>query len=63
VEGNSNIGFLESEDWLNLIGQGESTEVTYEGEVQVGGKSASGGWTQLPEWSSRNSLKNSPKPQ
>lgn len=42
VEGAGKIGFLKGEGLLNLAqhsdsGQGQSTEVTYEGDVQVGG--------------------------
>jgi carbon monoxide dehydrogenase subunit G len=37
VEGNGKIGFIKGEGLLNLVPQGESTEVKYDGEVQVGG--------------------------
>jgi uncharacterized protein len=43
VEGNGKIGFLKGEGLLNLIGQAETTEVKYEGDVQVGGTIASVG--------------------
>ncbi len=38
VEGTGKIGFVKGEGLLNLVSQGESsTEVRYEGDVQVGG--------------------------
>jgi carbon monoxide dehydrogenase subunit G len=37
VEGTGKIGFLKGEGLLNLVPAGESTEVSYEGDVQVGG--------------------------
>jgi uncharacterized protein len=37
VEGTGKIGFIKGEGLLNLVPQGESTEVKYDGEVQVGG--------------------------
>jgi len=37
VEGNGKIGFVRGEGLLNLVPQGQSTEVNYEGNVQVGG--------------------------
>ena len=44
VEGNGKIGFLKGEGLLNLFPNGEaSTEVKYDGEVQVGGTIASVG--------------------
>ncbi len=43
VEGTGKIGFLKGAGLLNLIGQAESTEVKYEGDVQVGGTIASVG--------------------
>ena len=43
VEGSGKIGFLKGEGLLNLAAQGESTEVKYEGDVQVGGTIASVG--------------------
>jgi uncharacterized protein len=47
VEGTGKIGFLKGEGLLNLAAgdsaQGESTEVTYDGDVQVGGTIASVG--------------------
>ena len=43
VEGTGKIGFLKGEGLLNLVEQGESTEVSYEGDVQVGGTIASVG--------------------
>jgi len=43
VEGTGKIGFLKGEGRLNLSSQGESTEVAYEGDVQVGGTIASVG--------------------
>jgi hypothetical protein len=43
VEGTGKIGFLKGEGLLNLIGQPQSTEVMYEGDVQVGGTIASVG--------------------
>jgi len=44
VEGNGKIGFLKGEGLLNLVPNGDaSTEVKYDGEVQVGGTIASVG--------------------
>ena len=43
VEGSGKIGFLKGEGLLNLMAQGETTEVKYEGDVQVGGTIASVG--------------------
>jgi len=43
VEGTGKIGFLKGEGLLNLEQQGESTEVAYDGDVQVGGTIASVG--------------------
>jgi uncharacterized protein len=44
VEGNGKIGFLKGEGLLNLVSNGDaSTEVKYDGEVQVGGTIASVG--------------------
>jgi carbon monoxide dehydrogenase subunit G len=44
VEGTGKIGFVKGEGLLNLVSKGESsTEVRYEGEVQVGGTIASVG--------------------
>ena len=43
VEGTGKIGFLKGEGLLNLAEQGESTEVSFEGDVQVGGTIASVG--------------------
>jgi carbon monoxide dehydrogenase subunit G len=43
VEGTGKIGFVKGEGLLNLVEQGESTEVKYEGDVQVGGTIASVG--------------------
>jgi carbon monoxide dehydrogenase subunit G len=43
VEGNGKIGFLKGEGLLSLIEQGETTEVKYDGDVQVGGTIASVG--------------------
>jgi carbon monoxide dehydrogenase subunit G len=44
VEGNGKIGFLKGEGWLTLVPNGaESTDVNYDGEVQVGGTIASVG--------------------
>lgn len=37
VDGSGKIGFIKGEGRLNLLAQGEATEVKYEGEVQVGG--------------------------
>ncbi len=37
VDGSGKIGFIKGEGLLNLVAQGEQTEVKYEGEVQVGG--------------------------
>ena len=37
VEGNGKIGFVKGEGLLNLVPQGQSTEVQYDGDVQVGG--------------------------
>lgn len=37
VEGNGKIGFIKGEGLLTLTPQGQSTEVTYDGDVQVGG--------------------------
>ena len=43
VDGNGKIGFVKGEGVLTLEPQGESTDVKYEGEVQVGGTIASVG--------------------
>ena len=43
VEGNGKIGFLKGEGLLNLLPQRSSTEVNYEGDVQVGGTIAAVG--------------------
>ncbi len=43
VEGTGKIGFLNGEGLLTLSSNGESTEVAYDGEVQVGGTIASVG--------------------
>ena len=44
VEGNGKIGFLKGDGLLNLAANGDtSTDVKYEGEVQVGGTIASVG--------------------
>lgn len=44
VEGNGKIGFLKGEGLLNLAANGDSsTEVKYDGDVQVGGTIASVG--------------------
>ncbi len=44
VEGNGKIGFLKGEGWLTLVANGaESTDVNYDGDVQVGGTIASVG--------------------
>jgi hypothetical protein len=43
VEGNGKIGFMKGEGLLKLTPQGEATEVTYEGDVQVGGTMAAVG--------------------
>ena len=43
VEGTGKIGFLKGEGLLNLQQQGESTEVSFDGDVQVGGTIASVG--------------------
>ena len=37
VEGTGKIGFVKGEGLLSLAPQGDSTEVKYEGDVQVGG--------------------------
>jgi carbon monoxide dehydrogenase subunit G len=37
VEGTGKIGFMKGEGLLKFSPQGEGTEVTYEGDVQVGG--------------------------
>src|SRR5690242_6735561 len=37
VDGTGKIGFVKGEGVLNLAPDGESTEVKYEGDVQVGG--------------------------
>ena len=37
VEGTGKIGFIKGEGLLSLTPQGESTEVKYDGDVQVGG--------------------------
>jgi carbon monoxide dehydrogenase subunit G len=37
VEGNGKIGFVKGQGLLNLVPQGQSTEVRYDGDVQVGG--------------------------
>ena len=44
VEGNGKIGFLKGDGLLNLVPAGESsTDIKYDGEVQVGGTIASVG--------------------
>jgi uncharacterized protein len=43
VDGNGKIGFVKGEGVLTLESQGDSTDVKYEGEVQVGGTIASVG--------------------
>lgn len=43
VEGSGKIGFLKGDGLLNLLPNGDSTEVKYDGEVQVGGTIASVG--------------------
>jgi uncharacterized protein len=43
VEGSGKIGFVKGEGLLSLAPQGESTEVTFDGDVQVGGTIASVG--------------------
>ena len=43
VEGSGKIGFVKGEGVLTLEPQGDSTDVKYEGEVQVGGTIASVG--------------------
>jgi carbon monoxide dehydrogenase subunit G len=43
VEGTGKIGFLKGEGLLTLATKGESTDVSYEGDVQVGGTIASVG--------------------
>jgi len=37
VDGSGKIGFVKGEGLLNLTAQGDSTEVKYDGDVQVGG--------------------------
>ena len=37
VEGNGKIGFVKGQGLLNLVPQGQSTEVKYDGDVQIGG--------------------------
>jgi uncharacterized protein len=43
VEGTGKIGFVKGEGVLNLTPQGDSTEVAFDGDVQVGGTIASVG--------------------
>ena len=43
VEGTGKIGFMKGEGLLKLAPSGEGTEVTYDGEVQVGGTIAAVG--------------------
>src|SRR5260370_9973695 len=43
VDGTGKIGFIKGEGLLELVPQGEATEVKYEGDVQVGGTIASVG--------------------
>lgn len=43
VEGNGKIGFMKGEGLLKLAPHGEGTEVSYEGDVQVGGTMAAVG--------------------
>lgn len=43
VEGNGKIGFLKGEGQLRLLPENESTEVQYDGDVQVGGTIAAVG--------------------
>jgi len=43
VEGSGKIGFLKGEGLLHLMAQAESTEVRFDGDVQVGGTIASVG--------------------
>ncbi len=37
MEGNGKIGFVKGEGLLTLSPQGDSTDVSYDGDVQVGG--------------------------
>lgn len=43
VEGNGKIGFMKGEGLLHLVPAGESTSISYEGDVQVGGTIAAVG--------------------
>jgi uncharacterized protein len=43
VEGSGKIGFMKGEGLLKLASSGEGTEVSYEGDVQVGGTIAAVG--------------------
>ena len=43
VEGNGKIGFMKGEGLLKFAAKGEGTEVTYDGDVQVGGTMAAVG--------------------
>jgi uncharacterized protein len=43
VEGSGKIGFMKGEGLLKLASSGEATEVSYEGDVQVGGTIAAVG--------------------
>jgi hypothetical protein len=43
VEGSGKVGFLKGEGLMNLAPSGDSTELTYEGDVQVGGTIAAVG--------------------
>ena len=43
VEGNGKIGFMKGEGLLKLTPSGDATEVSYEGDVQVGGTIAAVG--------------------
>lgn len=43
VEGSGKVGFLKGEGLLNLVPQEGSTEIKYEGDVQVGGTIAAVG--------------------
>lgn len=43
VEGSGKIGFVKGEGLLSLTPSGEATEVTYDGDVQVGGTIAAVG--------------------
>ena len=37
VEGNGNVGFMKGDGLLTFVADGKSTEIRYQGDVQIGG--------------------------